>query len=175
MILWVRRHWTWLSVLQRIVIGVTVILPAVVHLVSVGFSLDLTLIAYLFCALILAPLLASAMNADRFNVEHLIDERVDQVSDEVSQLRKDLEHTKTNYQLQLEDLESAMMAGFAELGVDPPRTRSVGGLTIDLGTLDFNVGKVEVIHGSWRSRLLGWIRRARRRTWEIIYGRQVDS
>ena len=175
MILWVRRHWKWLSVRQRLLIGVTVTLPAVVHLVSVWPHLDLTLVAYLLCALILTPLLASAMHTDRSEIEHLIDERVDQVSDGVSQLREDLEHAKTNYQLQFEDLESAMRAGFAELGVDPPRTRSVGGLSFNVGTLDFTLGNVEVIHGSWRSRFLSWIRSARRRVWEIIYGRQDAS
>ena len=175
MILWVRRHWKCLSVRQRILIGVTVTLPAVVHVVSVGFPFELTLIAYLFCALILAPLLAYSLNVDRFKVEHLIQERVEQVSDEVSQLREALEQARTNYQLQLEDLESAMRAAFAELGVDPPRTHTVRGVNFDIGTLDFKVGNVRVTRGSWRSRFLSWIRSARWRTWEIVYGRQDDN
>ena len=79
-----------------------------VHLVSVGFSPNLTLVVHVLAALILTPILSSAMNYERSTTELLVDKSVDKVLAEVGQLSEDLEDAKADYRQQVKDLEGVM-------------------------------------------------------------------
>ena len=182
MILLIVRVWRWtkdqyrrLSARRRVVILVSVIPPVLLQFLGVYLSLAEILIAYVLWGLVVAPILASAMNHDSATTERFVDNRVNHLSDKVSELREDHKRAKAELQQEVVDLEGFIRASLAERDIVlPPRPRTVGGLSFNIGTLDFKVGNVRVTRGSWRSRFLSWIRSARRRTWEIIYGRHDD-
>ena len=102
-----------LSGRQRVVILATATMPVLVHLIGVRLCLDLVIIAYVACGLIIAPILSSAMSHERTTTERLVD-------DKVSQRSEDLEDAQEDYRQRADDLEAAMRTAFAELDVVPP-------------------------------------------------------
>ena len=180
MVLWIVRRivrgWRWakdqyirLSGRQRAVILVSVTFPMVLHLLSVGFSPDCVTIAYALAGFIAAPLLSSTMNYERATTEHLVDQNVYHLSDQVSQLREDHEHAKVELRREVVDLEGFIRTSLAECGIVlPPRpvmhrvdaTGASSGIAVPEPTVTVCRNR------SWKARLRGWMRSV----WKFVYG-----
>ena len=184
MVLWIVRRivrgWRWtkdqyirLSGRQRAVILVSVTFPVVLHLLSVGFSPDRVTIAYALAGFIAAPLLSSTMNYERATTEHLVDQNVYHLSDQVSQLREDHEHAKVELRREVVDLEGFIRTSLAECGIVlPPRpvmhrvdaTGASSGIAVPEPTVSVCRNR------SLKGRLRRWSQSAWRLVWKYVYG-----
>ena len=179
MTLWIARQYTKLSVRQRIVLLTTLILPSlVIQTLLVHFApvpLFLVVIVNLVWYMTTATIVASTMNEDTSRMERLVDQNAAQLSDEVLQLREDLEDAKANSRQQVDDLESVMRTAFAELDVaPPPRPISLRGRLTHEALRTSGV-HLRVRGGSRMARFRNWMRRAWRRIWEVFYGNPDDG
>ena len=179
---WTKDKCRRLSGHQRSVIFYTVILPtAVMQPLLLLFPPPLPVVVainLLWCTAAVT-ILGSAMNDDRTTTERIVDQKVDHLSDKVSQLRVDHKYAEEDHRQQVDDLEKFIRAALAELDIVLPRRPPIVTGIATGSTIHFSVSNAVGVsvsrNGSWKARFRSWMRSAWRRVWEVIYGKPVGD
>ena len=160
-------------------IFITILLPVVgspmiAYFGPEGLPLQVTLyIAAFFVWSVIAVLaVASMLTKDRSEAAQLVAQQVEELSCQISGLKKGHEDLRLDLRQQVDDLEETVRATLKEdLGVIlPPRPVSVRAEAI-LGTASLSAAIGTVTGGSKLARLRRWCRRATYWLWEVVYGR----
>ena len=174
---WVRDQYRRLSARRRVVILASVLPPVLFLFLGAYLSFTWMLIAYVLWGLVLAPCLASAMNHDSASMEHFVDDRVNHLSKTVTELREDLEHSKVEFQQEVNNLESFLRTSLAERGIVlPPRPvilsvdAAGAAVHVTMSEPTLTVGR----NMSLKGRLRRGIQSAWDFAWKYLYGTPED-
>ena len=183
MILWALRLLRSLSGYQYRTIIITVLLPATVPAVITYFAPDFLVLrvifyvaAFLAWSVLAVMAVASMLRKDRSEAEQLVDQKLESLSSQISNLREGHEDLAANLGQQVKDLEETVRTTLKEeLGVElRPRRISVRGKSIHF-SFGVSAANVAVVVGSKLARLRRWFRSVMHRLWEVVYGKLEDG
>ena len=176
MILSLTRQIQRLTVRQRVVIFITLILLPVVlkylpDFIQICPAVDFTITVV--SGLLAALLVASSMNDDRSRTERLIDEKLDPLAGELRQVHEGHENAEIDLRQKVDALEEVMRWGFRQLGVTPPKRPILlrGKATFCAPRAS---GTLSVRGGSKLIRFRRRVRRLAAGVWRVVYGERGE-
>ena len=181
MILWLVDRFSNLSRRHYLVIVVTIVVPVVFPTamgyfpiecpwVQVAIDVGVILIWSVFVVVVVSRL----VERDAGEVNRLVADRVGPVVGQLERLREEHGNSMADIRLQVEGLERRTQSALQDLGVDlGPRVVNLRA-TAALGA-PVASARLRVLGGSRWARIRGWVRRARRRAWEIVWGQRHGS
>ena len=177
MILSLTRQIQRLTVRQRVVIFITLILLPVVlkylpDFIQICPAVDFTITVV--SGLLAALLVASSMNDDRSRTERLIDEKLDPLAGELRQVHEGHENAEVDLRQKVDALEEVMRWGFRQLGVTPPKRPILLRGKATFGVPRASSGTLSVRGGSKLIRFRRWVRRLAAGVWRAVYGERGE-
>ena len=178
MILWLVDRFSNLSRRHYLVVVVTIVVPVLFPTVMGYFEIErlwfrvtIDVIVILVWAMFVVVVVSRLVERDAGEVHRLVADRVGPVAGQLERLREEHGNSMADMRLQVEDLERRAQSALRDLGVDlGPRVVNLRG-TATAGAA-VTSARLSVSGGSRWARIRGWVRRARRRAWEIIWGQR---
>lgn len=181
MILSLLRHVKNLSVRHYLVILVTVIVPVVFPTVMgyfeigslwvrIAVDVGVILVWLVFVVVVVSRL----VQREAGEVARSVAERLDPLSNQVSQLEDESRNAVADIRQQMRDLEERTGEAVRDLGGNM-RPKSLNLRATFAGAVGLSSVAVSVSGGSRWRRIRRWLRRAVRLAWEFVYGKRERS